>query len=59
MDDGPRIAREGLGNLVVLGHIVSGSISIMPYIRELRERGLEVVCMSGVLDVGAGGPGEK
>lgn len=59
VEDGQRVAREGLGNLVVLGHIVSDSAGITPFVRELRGRGLEVVCMSGVLDAAAVEAGAK
>jgi hypothetical protein len=55
VDDAARIRTERLGNLVVAGHIVSDSAGITPYVQELRRRGLEVTCMSGVLDVGQGG----
>jgi len=36
-------------NLIVTGHIVSDSIGINPYISELRELGLEVTTMSGII----------
>ncbi len=37
-------------NLVVTGHIVSDSLGINPYIECLREEGLEVVALGGVLE---------
>ena len=37
-------------NLVVTGHIVSDSLGITPYLRRLREEGLEVVALGGVLE---------
>ncbi|MFQ6013677.1 MAG: hypothetical protein ACE5LS_08595, partial [Thermoplasmata archaeon] len=37
-------------NLVVTGHIVSDSLGITPYIQRLREKGLEVVALGGVLE---------
>lgn len=37
-------------NLIVTGHIVSDSLGITPYIRRLREEGLEVVALGGVLE---------
>ena len=52
VEDGARIEREGLGNLIVSGHIASDSAGITPFIAELRRRGLEVTAMSGVLDAG-------
>jgi hypothetical protein len=36
------------GNLVATGHIASDSVGIAPFVKELRERGLEVTPMSGV-----------
>jgi hypothetical protein len=51
VEDGVRIQREGIGNLIVSGHIASDSAGITPYVAELRRRGLEVICMSGVIDV--------
>jgi hypothetical protein len=52
VEDAARIRQERLGNLVVSGHIVSDTVGITPFIAELRRRGLEVTCMSGVLDAG-------
>ncbi|MEE8199130.1 MAG: hypothetical protein V3R48_05400, partial [Thermoplasmata archaeon] len=37
-------------NLIVTGHIVSDSLGITPYIHRLREEGLEVVALGGVLE---------
>ncbi len=37
-------------NLVVTGHSVSDSLGITPYLRRLREEGLEVVALGGVLE---------
>jgi putative NIF3 family GTP cyclohydrolase 1 type 2 len=36
-------------NLIVTGHIASDSIGINPFIDRLRERGIEVVPMSGII----------
>jgi hypothetical protein len=36
-------------NLIVTGHIVSDSIGINPYIDQLRERGIEVTTLSGIV----------
>ena len=51
VEDAARIAAEGLGNLIVSGHIASDTVGITPFIAELRRRGLEVTPISGVLDV--------
>lgn len=37
-------------NLVITGHIASDSLGITPYVRRLREEGLEVTCVGGVLE---------
>jgi hypothetical protein len=36
-------------NLIVTGHIVSDSIGINPYVDTLRERGVDVVTLSGII----------
>lgn len=36
-------------NLIVTGHIVSDSIGINPYIRRLREAGIDVTTLSGII----------
>ncbi len=38
-------------NLIVTGHIASDSLGINPYVHRLREEGLEVTCVGGVLEV--------
>ena len=43
---GPR----GEHNLIVTGHVASDSIGVNVLVRELRARGLEVTCMSGVVE---------
>jgi len=43
---GPR----GKHNLIVTGHVASDSIGVNVLVRELRARGLEVTCMSGVVE---------
>lgn len=42
---------RGAGNLICTGHFLGDSIGITPFIRALRERGLEVVCMGGIIDI--------
>ncbi|MFQ5919992.1 MAG: hypothetical protein ACE5I4_08135 [Thermoplasmata archaeon] len=37
-------------NLIVTGHIASDSVGITPYIQRLRDEGLEVVAVGGVLE---------
>jgi putative NIF3 family GTP cyclohydrolase 1 type 2 len=38
-------------NLIITGHIASDSLGINPYVRRLREEGLEVACIGGVIEV--------
>ena len=45
-DFGTRAAK----NLIVTGHVASDSIGINVLVRALRERGLEVTCVSGVVE---------
>lgn len=45
-----RLRNENKGNLIVTGHIVSDEIGINPLIDELRERGLEVDTISGLIN---------
>jgi hypothetical protein len=42
------------GNLILTGHYLGDSLGITPYLRAMRERGLEVVCMGGIIGVDAG-----
>ncbi|MFQ5838968.1 MAG: hypothetical protein ACE5HJ_09365 [Thermoplasmata archaeon] len=37
-------------NLIITGHIASDSLGINPYVRRLREEGLEVTCIGGILE---------
>ena len=41
---------RGVKNLIVTGHVASDSIGINPLVRALRERGLEVTCVSGIVE---------
>lgn len=41
---------DGGGQLIVTGHVVGDAVGIEPYIRALRERGLEVDVLSHVCD---------
>lgn len=45
-----RLRQEAHGNLLILGHIVSDSIGINPFIKELEEKGLSVTRFGGVLN---------
>ncbi len=50
LEDAQRLAAEGVcGNILVMGHIASDSVGILPYIARLRAEGLEVTTFSGVL----------
>jgi len=41
---------RGAKNLIVTGHVASDSIGINVLVRALRERGVEVTCVSGVVE---------
>ena len=43
-----RIAKENKGNLLISGHIVSDLVGINPFVRKLRDLGLEVTGISGI-----------
>ena len=45
-----RLREEGQGNLILTGHFLGDSIGMTPFIRALRGKGLEVVCMGGIID---------
>src|SRR5207245_609237 len=45
-----RLRAEGRGNLIVTGHLAGDSLGFTPFLRELRERGLEVTTFSGVIE---------
>ncbi len=45
-----RLRQEVHGNLLILGHIVSDSVGINPFIEELEVRGLSVTRFGGVLE---------
>jgi hypothetical protein len=48
-----RLTREREGNLIFTGHFLGDSIGMTPFIGALRERGVEVVCMGGIIDIRA------
>ena len=39
------------GNLILTGHFLGDSLGMTPFIQALREKGVEVVCMGGIIDV--------
>jgi hypothetical protein len=39
------------GNLILTGHFLGDSIGMTPFIRAIRQRGLEVACMGGIIDI--------
>jgi hypothetical protein len=41
---------ENQGNLILTGHFLGDSIGMTPFIRAMRELGLEVACMGGIID---------
>ena len=47
-----KLKMEKQGNLILTGHFLGDSIGMTPFIRAIRQRGLEVVCMGGIIDVG-------
>lgn len=49
-EDLRRLSGDGGGQLIVTGHVVGDALGIEPYIRALRECGLEVVVLSDVCD---------
>jgi len=50
-----RLRKQGQGNLILTGHFLGDSLGMTPFIHALRGKGLEVVCMGGIIDIqGAG-----
>jgi len=45
------LKRENQGNLILTGHFLGDSLGMTPFISTLREKGLEVVCMGGIIDI--------
>jgi hypothetical protein len=45
------LRKEREGNLILTGHFLGDSIGMAPFIRAIRKRGLEVVCMGGIIDI--------
>ncbi len=44
------LRKEGGSNLILTGHFLGDSIGMTPFIRAIRDHGLEVVCMGGIID---------
>ena len=44
-----KLRADGVGNLIVTGHMASDSVGINPFIAELRRRGLEVDAICGII----------
>jgi hypothetical protein len=45
-----KLKQEKQGSLVCTGHFLGDSIGMTPFITALRDKGLEVVCMGGIID---------
>jgi hypothetical protein len=50
-EDLERLKQNPEGNLILTGHYAGDSYGFTPFVRALRERGLEVKCMGGAIDV--------
>jgi hypothetical protein len=46
-----KLRMEKQGNLIFTGHFLGDSIGMTPFIRAIRQRGLEVACMGGIIDI--------
>lgn len=44
-----KLKKENKGNLIVTGHIASDAVGINPFVEVLRERGLEVTTIKGII----------
>ncbi|AOT71109.1 Nif3-like dinuclear metal center hexameric protein [Geosporobacter ferrireducens] len=44
------VEKQNIGNVIVAGHMASDSIGLNILIKELRNRGLEVITMSGIIE---------
>lgn len=49
-EDLERLKQNPDGNLILTGHYAGDSYGFTPFVRALRERGLEVTCMGGAID---------
>jgi len=46
-----KLRKENQGNLILTGHYLGDSIGMTPFILAIRQKGLEVVCMGGIIDI--------
>lgn len=44
------VEKQNIGNVIVAGHMASDSIGLNIFIKTLRDRGLEVITMSGIIE---------
>lgn len=44
-----KLKKEDKGNLIVSGHIASDAVGINPFVKGLREKGLEVTTIKGII----------
>src|SRR5712692_2338843 len=52
-EDLERLKQKPEGSLILTGHYAGDSYGFTPFVRALRDRGLEVTCMGGAIDVDA------
>ncbi len=45
-----RLRADGRGALIITGHLAGDSLGFTPFVRELRQRGLDVTTFSGVIE---------
>jgi hypothetical protein len=50
-----KLQKEPSGNLILTGHFVGDSLGFGGFIAALRQRGLEVSCIGGIIDTKDGG----
>ncbi len=54
-DDLERLRQDGGGNLILTSHYAGDSYGFTPFIKAMRDRGLTVDCVGGVIDVAVTG----
>ena len=50
-----RLRAEGNGKLILTGHFLGDSLGMTPFISALRERGITVTCVGGIIDCAGAG----
>lgn len=45
-----RLKRENKGNPIISGHIASDSVGTNPFVKALRDKGLEVTTFKGIIE---------